>query len=343
MRAIGTILSILLAVIVFGVLIFVHELGHFLTAKAVGIRAEEFSIGMGPAILKKQRGETLYAVRAFPIGGYVKLEGEDGDGISERSFSNKPAWARFMVLFAGALMNIIIGIVVSIILTATTTTMPSTTVDVFDKTAVSNQYLQSGDTIVAIDGKAVNIARDVDLILTYTGGKPVTVTVIRDGVKQDIEDVMFLTQEADGIKFALRDFYFTADKKSLGKVLKYGVVQAFSVVKSVWTSLVQLITGEIPASALSGPVGTTQAIGAAASAGIGSLMYFVMFISINLGVVNLLPFPALDGGRILLLAIEKIIGRKIPETVEAYINFAGFAILMLLMVLITFSDIIKLF
>ncbi len=341
--AISTVLSILIALVVFGILIFVHELGHFLTAKAVGMRVEEFSIGMGPAIFKKKNGETTYAVRALPVGGYVQLEGEDGADLSPRSFSNKPAWARFLVLFAGAFMNILIGIIVSIGITAADPVMPSTTIDSFDKAAVSTEYLQAGDKLLAIDGQSVHIARDVDLILTYTGGVPVTVKVERDGVVQEIENVIFLTEEQDGIKFSMRDFYFTRGEKTFFSVIRYGFFQAASVTRSVWSSLAGLITGEIPISALSGPVGTTEAMGQAAKAGFASLMYFMMFISINLGIVNLLPFPALDGGRILMLLIEKIIRRKIPEKVEAYINLAGFALLMALMVFITFSDILKFF
>lgn len=327
----------------FGILIFSHELGHFLTAKAVGMRVEEFSVGMGPAIFKKRKGETLYSLRAFPAGGFVRLEGEDGEDVSENSFSNKPAWARFVVLVAGAVMNILLGIIISISLTAADPTMPTTTIGSFVDGNVSSATLEVGDEIVAIGGKRVFIARDVDLILTYSGGEPITVTVIRDGVKQDIENVSFYPEQEGGIKFYSRDFYFTRGEKNFFTVIRYGFLQTVAVTRSIWTSLAQLITGKLSVSNLSGPVGTTQAIGTAVSLGFANLMYFVMFISINLGIVNLLPFPALDGGRILILLIEKIIGRKIPEKIEAYINFIGFALLMLLMVFVTFNDILKLF
>ncbi len=343
MNVITTLLTIVIAIIMFGILIFSHELGHFLTAKAVGMRVEEFSVGMGPAIFKKRKGETLYSLRALPFGGFVRLEGEDGEDVSENSFSNKPAWARFIVLVAGAVMNILMGVIISIGLTAAEPNLPTTTIGSFVDGSVSSNYLEVGDELVAIGGKRVLIARDVDLILSYSGGEPTTVTVIRNGIKTDIENVEFYPEDEGGIKFYSRDFYFTKGTKNVFTVIRYGFLQTIAITRSIWTSLAQLVTGKIALSNLSGPVGTTQAIGAAVSMGFEDLMYFVMFISINLGIVNLLPFPALDGGRILILLIEKIIGRKIPQTVEAYINLVGFILLMALMVFVTFNDILKLF
>lgn len=333
-------MAILIAALVFGVMILFHELGHFLVAKWTGTNVLEFSIGMGPKLFSKQGKNTLYSLRLFPIGGYCALEGEDGtEDYSAGAFNYKPHWQRFLILFAGSFMNLLLGLLISMGLVIASPAIATTTVAKFEPTALSVQTgLRTGDQILKINGSRVYTATDVGFLLVDAGTKPVQMAVMRNGEKVTLSHITF----PDDGKTQRTDFYFAAEKKTPLRVLEYGTMRAFSFCRVVWKSLFAMLTGKVALSELSGPVGTTVALGAAASAGMETFAFFVMFFTINLGLLNLLPLPALDGGRIAFLAVEKVTRRPVSKNVESLCNFIGFALLMLLMLAVTFQDILRL-
>jgi len=328
----------------FGIMILSHEFGHFITAKASKMNVEEFSIGMGPAIFKRRKGDTLYSLRVLPIGGYVKIEGEDGENISSNSFTRKPFLARFSVLFAGSFMNILFAIILSMIIIIFSEAIPSTTISKMQDNNISSSYgLLPGDKIIKIENKKVNVYSDIIFSLSQSYAEPVDITVKRDGKTIKLENVEFPVIEENGIKAYTFDYYFYPENKNILTVIKHGFFQCIAITRAIWQSLIDLFVGKAGISQLSGPVGTTKVIGEAAKAGIESLMFFMIFLSINLGLINLLPFPALDGGRIFLLIIEKIRRKPLNPKFEGALNLIGFALLMLLMVYVTFNDIVRLF
>ncbi len=324
-------------------LITVHEFGHFAVAKLCGVQVNEFSIGMGPAVWKRQGKSTLFSLRILPLGGYCALEGEDGGEEKPGAFGYQPMWRRAAVLAAGSAMNLILGLVISICLAAGAEALVSNTVALFQPAALSEESgLMAGDVITKIGGKDIHIGTDIGYALVDAGGKPVDVEVRRGGEKLLLEGVRFPSEEVSGMTVSRADFYLLREDKNPVTVLKHGVLKAGSFCGLVWDSIVKLVTGDVGLDQLSGPVGTTAAIGEAASQGFETLMMFTMFISINLGIFNLLPLPALDGGRLLLLAVEKLRGKKLSPKVEGAISFVGFSLLMLLMLYVTAGDIFRL-
>ncbi len=340
-----TFLYIIVTLLVFGVLILAHEAGHFFVAKACKVKVNEFSIGMGPAIFKKQGKETLYSVRVLPIGGYVQMDGEDGDGTDENSFNKKPYWKRFLILVTGALMNILLGFILICIINSQRALLPTTVVAQFDDNAVSNAGgLKENDEIVDINGYGVNSYLDMTYALATAGTDPVSVTVLRDGGKVTLDKVSFPVVEDEqlGECFSI-DFVVFGVKRSFISTVKYSFDWTVSISKSIYSFFGTLFTGKADINQVSGPVGTTTAIGESVKLGLDSLLLVVALISINLGIVNLLPFPALDGGRILLLAIEAVRRKPLSQKVEYSINAAGLILLLALMAVITVKDVIKLF
>lgn len=338
------ILSVVYALLVFSVLIIVHELGHFLAARWAGITVHEFAIGMGPAIFKKQGKQTLFAIRALPIGGFVRMEGEDEDSQDAGAFNNKPVWKRFIVLSSGALMNFVLGFLLSAVMVITSPALASNTVAKFTDDALSAKTgLQAGDTILKVGDSRINVSTDVAFALLRTDGKPVDLTVLRDGKRVVISGVQFPSETEQGQTYSYVDFYFLREAKTVPNVIKHSFFKCISVTRAIWSSLIDLFSGRVGADQISGPVGTAVAIGNAAAAGWSSLLFFMIFISVNLGVVNLLPLPALDGGRLLFLVIEGIRRKPIKPEYEGYIHFAGFILLMLLVIFATFNDITRLF
>jgi regulator of sigma E protease len=343
-----TALNILYAIIVFGVIIFVHELGHFLSAKWSGVKVNEFALGMGPALLKFKGKVTQYSLRLFPIGGYCKMEGEDDDSNDKDAFNTKPVWKRIIVIVAGAFMNFVLGFIILLFIFGGNKSQATTIVNSFSKNATSsitgtNGGLKVGDKFVKINGSSIN--NDTDIIFSLmraTSGK-VNIIVLRSGKETELDNVQFpMTKNPDGTKTMTNDFYVKSVKTTPLNVITHSFTFTVSVVKIVWLSLVDLITGKIGFNQLSGPVGVTTAIGQAAGIGLQSLLLLVVFITVNLGVVNLLPLPALDGGRLIFLIIEAIRRKPVDPKYEGYVHFAGFVLLILLMVVITFNDVIKL-
>jgi regulator of sigma E protease len=336
---------IFIAIFVFGFMIFIRELGHFLFAKKFNVAINEFSIGMGPKIFSKKGKDGVdYSLRALPIGGYVAMEGEDEESNNPLAFNKKPAWQRFIIVIAGAMMNIIISVLILAIITACTPRFGTTVIYKFQDNATSDDSgLRINDEIIEIDGVNVHTSGELSYEIMRRGYRPVSVTVIRDGEEIVIDNIVFPGVTSDGVLFGSPDFYVFGEERSLGTVIKNTFYTSKSTIKMTWDSLYDLFSGRYGIEQLSGPVGITGAITDAAKTSAESLFYLVAVIGINLGIFNLLPIPALDGGTLLLTLIEMITKKKLPQNVEAGIRTVGFMLLMLLAVVILFKDVIFLF
>lgn len=365
-------MGIIIALLVFGILIFIHEFGHFFTAKLFNVQVNEFSLGMGPKLFSFSKGETKYSLRVFPIGGYCAMEGEDGsDGTNPRAFNTKPKWQRAIILVAGGAMNIIFGFIVMFGLTCAEPMTGTMQIAKFYEGSVSNTSVNGGDAlkendvILEVNGKACHVTTDITTQFILDEDHIFDFLVKRDGKKIQLSGVSFNTAAADdgtttiicdftlyGVDNALTHLFNTNGVgfwQHFGNVfvsLKNVAVEAYfntvAFVKLVWTSLIELFSGKYGLTDLSGPIGTTSVISEAASIGIEPFLNIAVFITINLGIMNLLPLPALDGGRVLLLAIEAIRRKPLSEKVEAAINAVGFTLLIGLVIVVAISDIIKL-
>ena len=338
-------LYILIAIFTFGFLIFIHELGHFLFAKKFGVAITEFSIGMGPKIISKKGKDGVdYSLRAFPIGGFVAMVGEDEESDNPNAFSKKPAWQRFIIVIAGAIMNLIVGIIIITILMSTHNQFGSTVISGFADGAKTEQVgLQIGDEIIKINSSRVNTSNELGYEIMRNGYKPVSITVKRNGEKMVFENVQFPQAITQGIVFGTPDFSVLPEEKTFFTVAKNSFYTCKSTVKMIWESLFDLISGRYGVEQVSGPIGVTGAITDAAKTGPYSLFYMIAVIAMNLGVFNLLPIPALDGGTLLLLLIEMVTKKKLPPRIEGAIKGAGFVLLMLIALLVSAKDIIYLF
>ncbi|MBQ9758111.1 MAG: RIP metalloprotease RseP [Clostridia bacterium] len=344
------ILTVIFAVICFSLIIFVHELGHFLTARLFGVRVHEFALGMGPKIFSKKRGETLYSIRAIPLGGFCSMEGEDTESDDEGSFSKKPRYARFIILAAGASMNIILGFLVCIIYVAVAfgpSGLPSVTVDSVLAESDLADFLQPGDRIVRINDSKVNIKRDIDFAMQRAAGKESHITVSRDGELLSAEFVPYVSQYTDGTPAYLLGVMTRSEKANVFNVIREAFYQTIWSGKLVFVSLGMLLGGETGLSDMSGPVGVVGVMNEAASqgglVGLLNLLYLMSFISVNIGIMNLLPIPALDGGRLFFVVVEAIRRKPIPADKEGIVHFIGLVFLLGLMVFVTWNDISRLF
>ncbi|MBP3301315.1 MAG: site-2 protease family protein [Clostridia bacterium] len=335
-------LQILYTVLILSALIFIHELGHFIAAKACGVRVTEFALGMGPAIWKKQGKETLYALRLFPIGGYCAMTGEDEEVPDDpRAMRNKPVWQRMIIVLSGAMMNLLLGIVL-VTVTVCAEPIPSTTVAEFREDAISQQYgLQIHDKIVAVNGDRISGYMDLSTTLSSLYNEDtVSLTVERDGQEVILQSVTFPMAAVDEeLKTPMLDFKVFREEKTFGTVVENVISDTGSYLTVMYRSLRDMLTGRVSLKYVSGPIGISEAIGQAAAYGWTSLLSLAALISINLFVMNLLPLPALDGGRFLCMLIEAIIRRPIPPKVEGVIHGIGLILLLGLMVVIAFKDI----
>ena len=438
---------IVIGILLFELIIFFHEGGHFITAKKSGVKVNEFALGMGPKLFSFTKGETTYSFRLFPIGGYCAMEGEDQDSDNPRAFNNAKIWKRMIIIIAGAVMNILLGFVLMFIIVVQQPTFASTTVDVFQPNSyTANSGLQTGDQIiklnnydiwnyrdfafamgtmkcVEVDGDSLNIYKEdctnelTSLYLSITDDTSLSedklisineqfqkncseinkvttkedadkaleqgykdlnklvgiteytipkieiketrqrfrtdVTVIRDGEQVELKDVdFFTTLNPETNKPEIRwDFFVKPIEKNFSTVITETCSQTVSVARMVWASLAGLVTGQFGFNEVSGPVGITNAITQVAAEGleksfldaVNNIILVMVIITVNLGIFNMLPFPALDGGRFVLLLIEGIFRKPIPRKIEAAINGAGLAILFLFMILVTFKDIWQIF
>ena len=371
--------KILAALLVLGLLIMIHEFGHFLAAKRMGVRVNEFAIGMGPRLLHWGKGETTYSLRAFPIGGFCAMEGEDegaptpaalGGGEDaqpedrSRSFAHKPVWRRIVIVVAGALMNLVLGYVLLLgyygflqepygntgkVLFSTTTIA-----QLKEDTSAYQSGLRPGDTILSVNGRRVLMDSDLSMemqndpdgvlqmvVRREVNGKPQKVTL--DAVKFEMK-----TDETTGKQYLKYDFVVLGKVRTFGNTFTQAAKEELSVATVVWRSLVDMVRGRYGLNDLSGPVGTVNiiadAVGNAHSlAGWQTLVMLMVLITVNLGVFNLLPLPALDGGRLVFLLWEAVPRKPVPAKYEGIVHFAGLLLLVLLMLVITYSDVTKLF
>jgi regulator of sigma E protease len=340
-------LTLIVTIVMFGVLIFFHESGHFIAAKLSDVKVEEFALGLGPAIFKKQKGETLYSLRVFPFGGFCRMLGEDEENDDPRSFNKKSIGKRFAILVSGSLMNILLGFVIIFIVVTFTQAVPSTTVSKFDRNAISNTYgLQIGDKIKAIDSNKIRVSTDISYTMALASKSDFDITVERNGKTVLLKNVRFPTQNISGIPnpAPVQDFYVLPLKKTPSSVIYTSFFDTISTTKAIWQSLIDIFSGRyVLTEVATGPVGTISAINTAAKSGIGTVSLLMMFITINLGIVNLLPIPALDGGRLLFIVIEAIRGKPVNPECEGYIHTIGFVVLIGFMLFITFFDIKRIF
>lgn len=337
-------LYVLLAILLFGILIFIHELGHYIFARIFGVTVNEFSIGMGPKLIsvKSKKTGIAYSLRLLPIGGFVSMAGEDEESEDPNSINRKPVWQRIIITAAGSLSNILLGIIVMAAMVLSSSQLYSTTVAGFpEKGAVSCDYgLKEGDRIVAVGPRRVHIEYDLSDAISRYGVEPVDVKIIRDGEKITLENVHFPTYTESGITFGQRDFYLEKAGKTVGNVIKYTFYESGVAVRIVYDSLYGLITGKYGFSDMSGPVGVTKVLASAAQTkNYSYLAMLFVVLAMNLGIVNLLPLPALDGGRVFFMLIELVTRKKIDPKTEGLIHFIGIVLLMILMFAVTCKDI----
>lgn len=414
------IIPILIAVLFFGVIIFIHEFGHFIFAKLFGVKVNEFAIGMGPTIFKKQGKETKYALRLFPIGGFVSMEGEEEESEDSRAFCNQKTWKRMIIIAAGAVFNLILGVIVCFCLVGSEELVGTNEILQFYETAVSNQQggLMEGDKIVSIDGKRVFSDYDISFLMQRNSTGVYSFEVIREGEKLTLPEVHFgrrtggnfsysedctisslsskikgfglkdgdrilsvngekvtngeeliaaigkdedytydFTVERQGEKIDVQgvkmavvtvfDFVILGEDKNVGNVITNGFGYALSMGRMVYLSLFDLLSGQYGMNDLAGPIGTISVITDIAEESIATVDWSGLFmimamITINIGLFNLLPVPALDGGHLFFMVFELIFRKKIPQKYENYIHAAGLVILLGFMAIISASDIWKL-
>ena len=356
--------TIIIAILVFGFLILIHELGHYLTARLFKVRIEEFSIGMGPRLLwftSKKTG-IKYSLAMLPLGGFVAMPGENGEDEEYKddpnTFGKKPAWQRFLVTAAGAFVNLLFGFIFMIVLTSISD-FGYTTVSKFKtEEYMQNMYAESGelsysssqnagllpgDEIISIEGKRVRIADEVNYEIMRRGNNPVDVVIRRGGELMTLEDVTFSKLDQMGQTVGVMDFWVENEiSKNPFNVLSYSVAKSVLIVRMSAESIIDLITGRFTFAAISGPVGISSTLGNAAAGGIRTFLNTVLLISISLGFMNLLPIPALDGGRLVTIFIEMVTKKKLPPKVEGIINGVGLAALLGLSFIVMIKDVIQL-
>ena len=351
-------MSVLFAILLFSVLIFVHELGHFAAAKLSGVQVNEFALFMGPAIWKKQVGETLYSIRTIPIGGYCAMEGEDEDTDNPRSFQKAAWWKRLIILVAGAAMNFIIGVLLMVLIYLPMQQAVMPVIDSFEEFSTVNgeNGLREGDRILEVDGEKIYVQSDFSLILGMNPGDIHDLVVERAGKTVILNDLPMEKHEVvqeDGTVQMLYGMNFTLQPVNLPGRIRYAWNQCLDTVRLVRLSLQMLFGGQAGLRDLSGPVGIVQQMSVVAEASptvldaVLNMLYFGAFIAINLAVMNLLPIPALDGGRVVGLlittAVESLTHKKVDPKYEGYLHGAGMLLLLGLMAVIMFKDIFVLF
>lgn len=346
-------MGIVIAILIFGVIITVHEFGHFIAAKSNGIKVLEFSIGMGPRLLKFGKGETVYSLRLLPVGGFCAMEGEDQDSDDSRSFGKQKVWKRMIVLFAGAFMNFVLGFVLVTVMTSMGKSVPTMEISGFsgnkleDGTVkyMSSSYdagLRKEDIIVEMDGMRILSTTDIGYMLGQSAVHDVE--VIRNGERVLFKDVKF----SNGISGGVVDFGLKSVDKGVLSVLSYSARDSVSIGRLVWISLRDLVTGKYGAEELSGPVGVVSTISETAKQGedlyekVLSLLYLSSLITINIGILNLLPIPGLDGGRLLFCFIELLRRKPVKQEHEALVHFAGMVLVFGIIIFATFNDIKRL-
>lgn len=346
---------IIIAIIIFGILIAIHEFGHFTAAKLCGVKVEEFAIGMGPALFKKQKGETVYALRILPIGGFCAMAGEDEESDDPRAFTNQGFWKKFVILCAGSFMNLVLGIVLILIMYAGAQAFVTPTIDHFMDGCPyeGTEAMQAGDTFYSIDGQRIYLVSDVSSFL-MRGDGVYDIVMLRDGEKVELKDFALTTKTYteyanEGPKYG---FVFGYTEATFGTKLEYTWNTTLEFSRLVWLGLGDLINGKVGLKDMSGPVGIVDMMNEvgqqaeSAKAAADNLLYISAFIAVNLAIMNMLPIPALDGGRVFLMIvtviIEAVSRKKLDPKYEGYIHLGGMVLLLGLMALVMYNDIAKL-
>lgn len=339
-------LQIILAILAFGMLVIVHEFGHFITAKRGGVQVNEFWIGMGPTLLKKEHNGTLYCLKLLPFGGACVMEGEDEDSESEHAFGKASLPRRMLIVAAGALMNFLVGFLIVLAVIQPNGPNGGYIVSTLDSvnpasTAAAAGGLQAGDEILEVDGYNILMRSDFEIALARGADTTYEVVVRRDGEKITLPAVVLeaTIEGEDGRKMI--GLTFAEQPDSIGMHINMAVRTSVNYARMVWASLGMLVTGQVGVDQLSGPVGVAEVMATTASYSIAAFLQLVAFISINLGVMNLLPLPALDGGRLVFLILEGIRRKPVPAKYEGYIHAAGLMLLLALMVYVTGQDILR--
>ncbi len=351
-------MSILFAILIFSFLIFIHELGHFVAAKLSGVQVNEFALFMGPAIFKKQKGETLYSLRCIPIGGYCAMEGEDGDSDNPKAFGKAAWWKRLIILVAGSGMNLIAGILIMVLVFLPVQQITQPVIQNFETFSTINGEagLMEGDRFLEIDGEKIYVTSDVNMILSFNPGDVHDLVVKRNGSKVVLNDFVMekhTVKDQQGNERLLYGMNFTVVPATLPAKLELAWDNCINTVRTVRLSLQMLLSGQAGLKDMSGPVGIVQMMSTTAAASettfdaIMNMLYFGAFIAINLAVMNLLPIPALDGGRVVCLlltaAYEGITKKKINPKYEGYLHGVGMILLLGLMAIVMFKDIFVIF
>lgn len=351
-------MSIIFAILLFSFLIFIHELGHFVAAKLSGVQVNEFAMFMGPAIFKKQVGETLYSIRCIPIGGYCAMEGEDEQSDNPRAFGSAKWWKRLIILVAGSFMNFVAGLLIMVIVFMPTKQLILPVIESFESysTVSGEQGLQAGDRILEVDGEKIYVQSDFGMLLSLNQGDVHDLVVERNGSKVYLNDFVMQRHEVkdeQGNTQMLYGMNFTEKDATFSDKVQYAWNNTINVIRSVRLSLQMLISGQAGIGDMTGPVGIVQIMSDTAQASdttldaVLNMLYFGAFIAINLAVMNMLPIPALDGGRVVALllttGIEAVTRKKINPKYEGYIHAAGMVLLLGLMAVIMFKDIFTIF
>ena len=313
-------MQIVIAILAFCVIIIIHELGHFTAAKLCGIQVNEFAVGMGPVILRKKGRETNYVIRLLPIGGSVSMEGEQDSSDNPRAFNRKPVWQRMIVILAGPIMNLILGFFVAMIYVCTISNIGTTTVSVVNDIPGITSQLMVGDEIVSVENTTVWTTFDIQYKMQNNGGRT----------------------DENGNSDVIYSFYVQPLERNFLTVIEYSGRETASISRMIMFTLADLFKGKYGLKDLSGPVGTVTVVSQSVSYGLPSFCYLFAFITINVGVFNLLPIPALDGCRFLFLVIEAIRRKPLKPEIEGVVHLVGFGLLMVLMLVVTFGDISKL-
>ncbi len=342
-------MNIVVAILIFGLLVLVHELGHFLAARKNGILVEEFAIGMGPKLVGFKRGDTLYTIRILPLGGFCKMLGEDeeveGD---ERAFSSKSVGARIVVVIAGAAFNIILAFVFACIIVGMTGDYTTKISGVEEGTPAYEAGLRPDDTIVKVDGHRIISSSEISLYISLKKGEAVDIVYKRDGQEQG---VTIIPDEVEGDYYIGISNFHKINRGNFFEVIKYGFIKVAFWIKTVFLSLGMIFRGEVGRKDVGGPIriiseisrGYTESVKYGIRNVFLTISSYIVFLSANLGVMNLLPIPALDGGRLLFLLIEAIRRKPISREKEGYVHFVGFVLLMVLMVFLLFNDFSNIF
>lgn len=329
-------MMIVYAILIFCLLIFVHEFGHFISAKAVGIRVNEFAIGMGPLLFHFTKGETEYSLRALPIGGYCKMEGEDEDSPDPKAFNNKSFWAKALVVVAGSTMNVILAIVILSCVIFAVGTPTNVIKELTPNSPAVIAGMQPGDEILKIDNQKIEKWQDITTAISEGTGETVTMIVNRDGKEISITSGITILKEENNRRVV---GIVPKQEKSVTNSIVLGAQGTWNMGVGMIQTIGQLFTGKVALDALTGPVGIVSIVGDSVKLGFIYVAQLAALISLNLGIVNLLPFPALDGGRLVLLVIRKLTGKAISDETEGKIHLVGIVLLFSLMIYITFIDV----